>query len=239
MCTSVKTLRNLLPLPCSLSLFPWHAQADMQVFIVFVCLRVSAVESACGVFVSRSERPAPVINGVPVWGTARRRTQSLGQTAAPPGLSFTWGEEKGGKEGGWRGNYSLAVLTLSFLSSAHPSCFSLLKRSTPTPSSVLSLSVGPCPPFNLICGTSTCTHVHTCDVENTTFWGETRREKVQRKIPVGGKDKVNCQHNTSWALKKKLGWRARSPLWIPLPPPTFPSLRFGYAAPLLSVKQAF
>lgn len=55
-----------------------------------------------GSLCTRSERPAPVINGVLVWGTTRRRTQSLGQTTAPPGLSFTWGEENGGKEGGWR-----------------------------------------------------------------------------------------------------------------------------------------
>lgn len=117
----MKALRNLHPLSF---LFPSHAQADMRVLIMFVCLHVQvyAAESVCGVFVSRSERPAPVINGVPVWGTARRRTQSLGQTAAPPGLSFTWGEEKGGKEGGWRGKYSLAVLYSLF----PPLCPSIL-----------------------------------------------------------------------------------------------------------------
>lgn len=136
-CTSVNTPRiRFLSLSLTLSfllslfLFPHMHKTDMQAFIVFACFHVQVygVESACGVFVSRSERPAPVINGVPVWGTARRRTQSLGQTAAPPGLSFTWEKRKAGrrKEGGWRGNFFPSLsFTLSFLPSSHPSSFFL------------------------------------------------------------------------------------------------------------------
>lgn len=173
-CTSVNTPRirflslSLFP-SCFLSiLFPHMHKTDMQAFIVFACFHVQvyAVESACGVFVSRSERPAPVINGVPVWGTARRRTQSLGQTAAPPGLSFTWEKRKAGrrKEGGWRGNFFSLVVLYSLFPSFCPSILlfsspSSLKLTTLTTHSRLSylflLSAGPCPGFS-----SPCLHVH-------------------------------------------------------------------------------
>lgn len=217
----------------------------MQVFIVFVCLQV---ESACGVFVSRSERPAPVINGVPVWGTARRRTQSLGQTAAPPGLSFTWGEEKGGKEGRVEGQIfpRCPLLSLSSPLPIHPA-FSLLKLSTFTTAPTLfslSVSLRPLPfrwPLSSVQLKLWHVHMysHTCTNVRNHFFKNTQ-EKKKAEVQWEKKDKVNCQHNTSSALKKKAGVEVEEPAVKPSPHhPTSPSLQFGYAAPLLSVKQAF
>lgn len=71
-------------------------------------------------------------------------------------------KRKVGRREGCRENIPLLSFTLSFLSSAHPSCFSLLKQATftaysPPLLSLLCLSVGPCPLFNSDCGMSTCT----------------------------------------------------------------------------------
>lgn len=93
-------------------------------------------------------------------------------------------EEKrkaGRREGGGENIPSLSF-TLSFLPSAHPSCFSLSTfTTTPTHFSLLSLSVGPCPLFNSNCGTSTCTRTraHRRHVKNN-FRKHTGKRKKQK-----------------------------------------------------------
>lgn len=188
---------SLPPHPCHSSS---HVPKQIwEACIVFACLHVQvfASESACGVFVSRSERPAPVINGVPVWGTTRHRTQSLGQTATPPGLSFTW-EEKGGKEGGRRGKFPLTVL-YSLPPSLPPSvCPSIVLIFLQKLSTLYPLLFYPPLPYPLApvlcsehCGTFTCspTRAQTpCEkyyLKNT----HTKEGKKKGKIKSAGREK--------------------------------------------------
>lgn len=195
----------------------------MRAVIVRACLhaRVYADESACGVFVSRSERPAPVINGVPVWGTARRRTQSLVETSAPPGLSFTWERREGGRVQGSGGRISIAVLySLSFPLPIHASfiffflqeLFSLTY--TPTYFSPL-VFFGPCPLLRTLC------YLHMWFTQ--TPWAKhvflnTRRKnrekkKREKKKSTGENEGVDDEEPQSPTL------------------PASSSLRFGYVAP--------
>lgn len=125
------------------------------------------------------------------------------------------GKRKAGRREGGGENIPSLSFTLSFLPSAHPSCFSLLKLSTftttPTLFFLLSLSVGPCPLLNSNYGTSTCTlaHAHGHHVKNT--FQKTHRKKKRKnksRSALRENDKVNCQHNTGSALKKKAGVRS-------------------------------
>lgn len=56
------------------------------------------------------------------------------------------------------------------------------------------------------------------------------------------RDKVNCQHNTSWSFEEKAGVEGEEPAVFPLSLPPlnlpFPAVS-GMQPPLLSVKQAF
>lgn len=213
----MKVLRNLHPLSLSLafcfalSLTCTPRYSSMHYVCVLACASVCG--SVCEVFVSRSERPAPVINGVPVWGTARRRTQSLGQTAAQPGLSFTWGERR--ERVRMEGKNIPSPSLYSLFPPLYPSIHLFPPRSaftaTPTLFFLLSLSVGPYPLVNSHCGT----YPRTCTVRKNKFQKthmKGREAEVHRE-----KDKVNRQHKLALKKKKKLGWRVRSLLWIPLP----------------------
>jgi len=196
-----------VPFSLVLSFFLLCSHKQICKYLLCLHVQVYAAESACGVFVSSSERPAPVINGVPVWGTTRRRTQSLCQTAAPPGLSFTW-EEKGGKEGGWRGNFfSLAVL-YSLFSSLCPSVLLFFPpktiHSTPTfpTSSPFPLAPVLC---SAHCGTFMLSHTCTQTPCEKWFWKSMQEEEKQNR---------HGEKRWSKGLKK-------NPEWIP-PPPLLP-----------------
>lgn len=123
-----------------LGYFAPRARADLPVLVVLVWLRVHAV---CGVFVSGRERPAPVINGVPV-----RHCEAPYTITAPdcsPARLVLHTRRRERREGGrveWKIFPRCPLLSPSS-PPAHPSCFSLRKLSTFTTTlpffSVLSL----------------------------------------------------------------------------------------------------
>lgn len=152
----------------SLSLTCSSRYASICCVCAFACASVRSGVSVWGLCVQDWETCSSDL-----WGSCVRHRKApytiTGLDCSPARLVLHMRRRERREGGGGGGKIfpSCPLLFLSFPLPIHPA-FSLLKQSTfattPTLSSLLCLSVGPCPLFNSNCGMSTCTLTRAQDI---------------------------------------------------------------------------
>ena len=188
----MKTLRNLHPL-----LFPLpspllsHVHRQIRKYSSCLCVRMCKCKQRC------VGSLCPGVRDLLQWlmgflceaprGAAHNRWARPQPRQACPSHEEKRKVGEGGEVGGENIPSSLSF-TLSFLPSAHPSCFFPPKNKIYSffynhshPSLHSPFSTGPCPLLNSGCGTSTCTLAHVHEGEKQISEKHTRKKKREKK----------------------------------------------------------